>query len=635
MSTRDLTTLIHLVGFLTGVALYGLLSVMTVRQRTGRSDRIPLATAVLGLIWNSVAVALYPFRDLGLGEPHPWVAALGFSALGFLPAVAVHSTVQSMASRPVARQLVGGAYAVSLMASALHVAAAIAARSSPSRSGLIVLTAGYVIIIPTIAWSMRGRHELHRALAVVGLAAFAAMAFHLSEHVSGADSWPIELVGHHASLPLALVILYQDYRFALADIFLKRVLTLIVAVTAALALYVTVAVPHVLPLAANDPFDPRATIAMLALWTSLVLAYPLAKRGIDGVVDRVLLRRVDYRRLRTSIDAETGGLDEPEQVLDAACGALAPALAATRVGWSEAGHDDPAAPVLLRSAPGGQEASVRVPTTDAPAYSLEIGPLTWGRRLLSDDVAMLEGVALILARRIDAIRVTRERFERTLREQEMVQLATEAELRALRAQLNPHFLFNALTTIGHLIQEAPPRALETLYRLTGLLRAVLKRSEGEFTTLGEELELVESYLAIERARFEERLRVSIDVPRELMSVRLPPFILQPLVENAVKHGIAPARRGGEVTVAAESVSDGPNDMLRLLVSDSGIGISLPELSRRRADGVGLDNIQRRLERHYGARASLVVNSAPGVGTSVEIRIPSASRPAASLVAIDA
>ncbi len=92
------------------------------------------------------------------------------------------------------------------------------------------------------------------------------------------------------------------------------------------------------------------------------------------------------------------------------------------------------------------------------------------------------------------------------REQEMTKLATEAELRALRAQINPHFLFNALTTIGYLIQTAPPRALETLMRLTSLLRGVL-RSEGEFTTLGRELDLVEAYLDIERARFEQRLRV--------------------------------------------------------------------------------------------------------------------------------
>src|SRR5438045_5111706 len=137
-----------------------------------------------------------------------------------------------------------------------------------------------------------------------------------------------------------------------------------------------------------------------------------------------------------------------------------------------------------------------------------IAPLTGGRRLLSDDVATLEAIVTIAARRIDAIRVTQERHDREIREREMGRLATEAELRALRAQINPHFLFNALTTIGYLIQTAPPRALQTLLRLTTLLRGVFT-SEGQFTTLGREIDVVESYLDIERARFDDPLRVSV------------------------------------------------------------------------------------------------------------------------------
>ena len=133
---------------------------------------------------------------------------------------------------------------------------------------------------------------------------------------------------------------------------------------------------------------------------------------------------------------------------------------------------------------------------------------------------MLDAVMQQLARRLDSLRVSHERYERNLREQQISKLAAEAELKALRAQLNPHFLFNALTTIGYLIQVTPDRALQTLMRLTELLRGVLKRSRGEFTSLGEELDLVDSLSAIEKARFEERLRVSIDVPLELRSLYL-------------------------------------------------------------------------------------------------------------------
>src|SRR5207244_489792 len=165
---------------------------------------------------------------------------------------------------------------------------------------------------------------------------------------------------------------------------------------------------------------------------------------------------------------------------------------------------------------------------------IEVTELRGGRRLLSDDRAALDAIASLIGRRIDAIRLTQERYERERREQETSKLATEAELRALRAQINPHFLFNALTTIGYLIQTAPARALETLMRLTALLRSVL-RSEGEFTTLGRELDLIEAYLDIEHARFEQRLRVRIDVPQALRTIRVPPLLLQPIVENAVKH----------------------------------------------------------------------------------------------------
>ena len=268
---------------------------------------------------------------------------------------------------------------------------------------------------------------------------------------------------------------------------------------------------------------------------------------------------------------------------------------------------------------------MEIPVAEPPRFALEVGELTGGRRLLSDDRAALDAIASLLGRRIDAIRLARERYERQLREQEIGKLATEAELRALRSQINPHFLFNALTTIGYLIQTAPNRALETLMRLTALLRGVL-RSEGELTTLGRELELIESYLDIERARFEERLRVRIDVPAALKSLRVPPLLLQPIVENAVKHGIAPQRLGGDVTVTARlEAIDGDVTMLSMVVRDSGAGASDDDLHFGRGAGVGLKNVERRLACQYGASATVTIQSAPGMGTTVEIRMPADDR----------
>jgi two-component system LytT family sensor kinase len=284
---------------------------------------------------------------------------------------------------------------------------------------------------------------------------------------------------------------------------------------------------------------------------------------------------------------------------------------------------------------------------DAPRYVFLIGQLLGGRRLLSDDLMLLESIAVVAARRLDALRVAHERIEATVREQQISRLATEAELRALRAQLNPHFLFNALTTVGYLIQTAPDRAMGTLLRLTSLLRGVLRRTTNEFSTLGDELDLIEAYLEIEQARFEERLRVTIDVAPALRTLSIPSLLVQPLVENAVKHGIAPSVPGGEVVVAAFLESDagagsdgsgsgnagagspgagsvagtGGGEQLRLSIRDTGVGTTDGALARGRARGVGISSVEHRLRVHYGSAASLRISSLPEVGTTVDLVIP--------------
>jgi LytS/YehU family sensor histidine kinase len=148
------------------------------------------------------------------------------------------------------------------------------------------------------------------------------------------------------------------------------------------------------------------------------------------------------------------------------------------------------------------------------------------------------------------------------------------------------------------------------------------RSEGEFTTLGHELEVVESYLDIEHARFEQRLRVTIDVPVRLRNIRVPTLLLQPLVENAVKHGIAHKLIGGEVAIRASvDRADDGRRQLSLVVRDTGAGTTSEALQQGRDAGVGLRNVERRLACQYGNRASLSIRTAPGEGTLVEIRMP--------------
>jgi LytS/YehU family sensor histidine kinase len=225
---------------------------------------------------------------------------------------------------------------------------------------------------------------------------------------------------------------------------------------------------------------------------------------------------------------------------------------------------------------------------------------------------------LLTARRIDVLRVTHERCQQEFREEEFAKLAAEAQLTALRSQVNPHFLFNALTTIGYLIQSSPDKAFQTLLHLTKLLRGVLS-STGEFSTLGEELNLIENYLDIERARFEEKLSVSIDVPADLEKLRVPSLILQPLVENAIKHGVSENKNGGEVRILARLDRVDGQVHLTLSVFDTGAGRK--PVSRSKTSGVGLKNIRERLRSYYGKKATLTLDCDAENGTLAAISFP--------------
>lgn len=170
--------------------------------------------------------------------------------------------------------------------------------------------------------------------------------------------------------------------------------------------------------------------------------------------------------------------------------------------------------------------------------------------------------------------------------------AREAQLRNLSAQLNPHFLFNSLNTLRELMIESPERAQLVITKLSILLRYSLQSRNGDFIGLAEELEAIDGYLAVEAARYEERLKVRWEIESRAGSARVPPMLLQPLVENAVKHGVACKPEGGEVTIRALT----HNGQLVLEVLNSG------EVKAPSGSGVGLQNTRDRLQLLYGARA---------------------------------
>ena len=653
MSGINLAGLINVLGYTVGIALYLMLLVMVLKHPAQSitaaqsshstfyagwsSNVLLLITAVLGLLWNLGAFAIYGLKGIGYFNTYPIVSAISFTALGFLPAVVVHSVLRGSTPKnhQLSKTIAIVAYLLSATAGAFQFYDAIRFGFIPSLWALRLLTFGYLALLVLLFISTHRHEGWKKAIWASALAVFAVSALHLSHHRGGGtDAWYIELTGHHASLPLVLAILYEDYRFAFADIVLKRALALLILVLLAFGLYIGIASPVLVQRNALGSSDPRLVGLLLGLWVVTALLYPWLRRGVTRFVDGVILRRVDYASVRAEIAQILTTLETPHEIMEEVCNVLARAVSAREVHWTEISADEnvPAnyqvsedVYVQLLEGSGSKGAFVFVPSTEPPYYGFEIGILAGGRRLLSDDIAMLETIAVMVARRIDALRVTHERCEQNLREQEINKLATEAQLRALRAQVNPHFLFNALTTIGYLVQTAPDRAFETLMKLTSLLRGVL-RTDGESVTLGQELELIASYLDIERARFEERLRVSIDVPEDLRSVQVPALIVQPLVENAIKHGLTPCRFGGEVSIRAELERgfDGSTQIekiLKITVSDSGMGVSEIDLARGRRRGLGLSNVEERLRWYAGQSATLCIHSAPGEGTVVELRLP--------------
>jgi LytS/YehU family sensor histidine kinase len=191
---------------------------------------------------------------------------------------------------------------------------------------------------------------------------------------------------------------------------------------------------------------------------------------------------------------------------------------------------------------------------------------------------------------------------------------SEARLSALRMQLNPHFLFNSLNAITVLVRDGKNGAASRMLELlSDVLRQVLRTDEAHETTVAEELEFLEQYLAIEQVRFSDRLRVRIELVPGVAGAAVPRFLLQPLVENAIRHGIARRADAGVIDISARRVGD----ELVLTVRDDGPGLP-PEPTK---GGVGLSNTRARLAGLYGERATLEVANAEGAGVMVTVRLP--------------
>jgi LytS/YehU family sensor histidine kinase len=234
---------------------------------------------------------------------------------------------------------------------------------------------------------------------------------------------------------------------------------------------------------------------------------------------------------------------------------------------------------------------------------------------MSDDRRLFHSLAGTLAIVLENVRFREEQHRQQEREEQLRFLASRAELKALRAQINPHFLFNALNAIAGLIPSQPERADQTIEWLAQVFRYTLRKSESEWVRLDEEVEFVAAYLRVEQARFGEHLAIEVTVDPEAAAVPVPAMCIQPLVENAVRHGVSSLEGRGEVRLSV--VVSG--EMLDIEVSDNGPGFR-PGFTLASSPGHALRNIAERLKGYYGEMGQVCWDSAASL-TRVRLQIP--------------
>jgi two-component system LytT family sensor kinase len=287
------------------------------------------------------------------------------------------------------------------------------------------------------------------------------------------------------------------------------------------------------------------------------------------------------------------------------------------------------APVRIRLAGDLRATDFEVAeTVDIPPYTHAGGTIRMGTRAnhtpyFRHDVTLLRALAEVFSYMLANLQLQERKQEQDKRERELVLNASRSELKALRAQINPHFLFNALNTIAGLIPSDPEKAETTVEQLAEVFRYTLSRSEAEWTRIEDELEFVRSYLDVEQARFGDRLQVSLKIDSRLRDRRIPAMMIQTLVENAVKHGLGAVKGRGRIGV--EVAQD--HGSIQIHVSDNGPGPQAQQAGvaggpEQKGAGYGLKNIRSRLAGYYGNEASveLARNEADGL-TVARLKLP--------------
>jgi len=608
--------LINILGHAGGALIFAIFLCLLFSRRgwSGSHGRFLSGLAAgLSLAWNlgSLLVLAWP----GL-PPHTLdlLAAFSFSVLTLLPAVLLQVSLDGRW-----RMLVFAGYGLSAVAILMHWREIYITSGNLHQMALLLTTVGFLVLTAVaVAGAVLDRESGHgapsRIAASMCLALFAMSFLHFGPGHAH-QAWSSELVVHHAGIPLALFVLLQDYRFVLLDAFVRFLANALLAAVLTW-LVITAAFRLVLVESAGGPLNQAFLLISVCL---CLVFFAWLRNCAQAWLTHAVFRHGGLDHVAGTIK-DAPAFSGEDEYLGWAASRMASTARAVRyavvaenqvepaAGW----HSAVLAPAELPEPWNWAEVIVPVRLSQENSRLILLGRRKGGQRYLGEDLEALTKAASAAAERLE-----------TLRRQEMSRLVAQAELRALQSQINPHFLFNAFNTLYGVIPREAAGARRMVLNLADIFRYFLQ-SEKIFVPLAEELQIVRAYLEIEKVRLGNRLEVDIQVEEAALGTPIPVLSVQPLVENAVKHGIAQRADAGFVRIRAQLAGG----ELRISVVNSGApsaGAVAPPSAKGGAPGagIGLQNVQRRLEICYGAPANL--RFAPSEETTtVEFSIPAAA-----------
>jgi two-component system, LytTR family, sensor kinase len=647
-----------LIGFATGTAISILLLVLTVR-----AAKLPGASAAnilfvtCCLIWNLGGLA--HSVALTCGAPEQGRAALIIWACQYTAAAAWPITVLSLWS-PLATlhwQRIGcrSLQALAVITCTLIViplwhgvltganfASLLILKLSTPYNGAILLTLGIALFRERLA-----SRAMRLPVLAMLVGTFGAMTGVLITQLLPLDRVVVDLlrvVSEQMTLLVVLGAFFLFARFRFSDLFIRHSLRVVLAALTAVAFTLSYYILSFFRFEGRVayPGAARAFVETLTAVPMLVL-FTFVDRRIGECVNRWIFRAPDYRTLLRELSEKLARLRSETEIAEAVETTARQSLELRAVqlvalqnlsqtslpkpSWMDAVNDGELVELDCQdpshAGPTQDEVELLVPVRSEGrvTHMLAIAPGPARRGLVTHEVNYLRSVAAQFGHRLDALHMEERLAVVQSREAVLQQQVTEAELRALRAQVNPHFLFNSLNSIANLVVTNPEQAETMTLRLARVFRHVLANSARPLISLHEEMEFLETYLQIEEARFGSRLQVKIAVDPAVAMEQIPSLILQPIVENALKHGLGPKPGPGHLWITAEA--DG--NQVRLRVEDDGVGPAIGVLKLNggngRSNGVGLENVAQRLHALYQDQGRMTIEVRQAGGTRVTILLP--------------